>query len=120
MAMGRFTRLCAAGSVCLLVLMLAQQAASAQSDIPEVLTPSLEVPPEPSLYVPTEAPTAAPTAGNITNTTAPVTQQSGISLERLISGVPLLTVALLVPILIVIAALFYTLLKTEQDGERSP
>ncbi len=113
MAMERFTRLCAAGGVCLLVLMLVQSAVSAQSDIPEVLTTSLETPPEPSIYVPTEAPTATPTAGNVTNTTAHATQQSGTSLERLISGVPLLTVALLVPILVVIAALFYTLLKTE-------
>ncbi len=113
-------RLCAAGCVCLLALILVQSAASAQSDIPEVLTPSLETPPEPSIYVPTEAPSAAPTAVNATNVTAPTTQQSGISLERLISGVPFLTVVLLVPILIVIAALFYTLLKTEHEGERSP
>ncbi len=120
MAMERFTRLCTAGSVCFLVLTLVQSAVSAQSDIPEVLTPSLETPPEPSIYIPMEASTAAPTAVSAANVTAPVTQQSGISLERLISGIPLLTVVLLVPILIVIAALFYALLKTDQEGERSP
>lgn len=92
----------------------------AQSDIPEVLTPSLEPPPEPSIYIPTETPSVTPTAVNTTNVTAPLTQQSSISLERLFSGIPPLTVVLLIPLLVVIAVLFYTLLRTEQEAERSP
>ncbi len=91
----------------------------AQSNIPEVLTPSLEPPAEPSIYVPTETPSVTPKAST-TNVTAPLTRQNSISLERLFSGIPVLTVALLVPILVVIAVLFYSLLKTEQEGELSP
>ncbi|MGZ4944752.1 MAG: hypothetical protein ACXV6K_10795 [Halobacteriota archaeon] len=92
----------------------------AQSDIPEVLTPSLEPPPEPSIYIPTETPSVTPTAVSTTNVTTPLTQQNSISLERLFSGIPLLTVVLLAPLLVVIAVLFYTLLRTEQEGERPP
>ncbi len=92
----------------------------AQSDIPEVLTPSLEPPPEPSISIPTETPSVTPTAVNTTNVTAPLTQQNSISIERLFSGIPLLTVVLLIPLLVVIAVLFYTLLKTEQEAERPP
>ena len=90
------------------------------SDIPEVLTPSLEAPPEPSLYVPTEAPSVTPTLTNATNVTPPLTEQNAVSLEKLLSGIPLVMVALLVPILIIIGVLFYSLLKVEQEDELSP
>ncbi len=122
MPMGWFTRLCVSGSVCLLMCVLLQSIVLAQSDIPEVLTPSLETPAEPSLYVPTttEVPSVTPMTVNATNTTVPLAQQSSISLERLISGIPLLMVALLAPILAVIGVLFYTLFKVEQEGELSP
>ncbi|MGZ4902212.1 MAG: hypothetical protein ACXV47_04890 [Halobacteriota archaeon] len=89
------------------------------SDIPEVLTPSLEAPPEPSLYVPTEAPSVTPTLTNATNVTTPLTEQNDVSLEKLLSGIPLVTVALLAPILIIIGVLFYSLLKVEQEDELS-
>ncbi len=120
--MGYLKRLCGAGSVCLLVCVLLQSivltaGAQAPSDIPEVLTPSLEAPPEPSIYVPTETPSAKATAANATNSTALSAQQNSISLEKLVSGIPVLTVVLLVPLLVVIAVLFYTLFRTEQEGE---
>ncbi len=128
--MEHFKRLCVAGSVCLLAFLLCQAIGSAQwtvaqSDLPEVLTPSVEPPPEPSIYVPTETPSVTPVpthaaTANITAPTAPNSQQNSISFERLIGGIPVLMVALLVPLLIVIAVLFYTLLRGEGEGEPSP
>ncbi len=94
--------------------------AQAPSDIPEVLTPSLEAPPEPSIYVPTETPSAKATAANTTNSTVVSTQQNSVSLEKLVSGIPVLTVVLLIPLLAVIAVLFYTLFRTEQENELLP
>ncbi len=96
----------------------AQHQLVAQSDIPQVLTPSLEPPAEPSLYVPPQTPSATPTV-NATNETAPLTQQPGISVERLISGIPFLMVVLLAPLLVIIAALFYSLLRAEQEADRA-
>ncbi len=141
--MGRLERLCVAASMGLLIFVLLQSTASAyveamqagaqserstatwqltvaQSDIPEVLTPSLEPLAEPSIYIPTETPSVTPTQAHTTNVTTPLTEQNSISLEKLVSGIPSLTVVLLVPLLIVIAVLFYTLLRAEQDAEFSP
>ncbi len=119
--MGRAARLCVVGSVCVLMCVLLQSIVVAQSDVPEVLTPSLEPPAEPSIYVPTttEIPTPTPVKVNATNTTVPLAPQNSMSLERLISGIPLLMVVLLAPLLVVIGVLFYTLFKTEQEGELS-
>ncbi len=98
----------------------AQYSSAVPSDIPEVLTPSLEAPPEPSFYVPTEAPSVTPTLTNATNVITPPAEQNSVSFEKLLSGIPLVTVGLLVPLLIIIVGLFYLLLKAEQEGDPSP
>jgi len=87
----------------------------AQSDIPQVLTPSIEPSPELPVLSPSPAPTLSNSTISNTTTIAPIAKQTSPGLDKVISSISPFMVLALIPLLLIIAALFYSLFKSEHE-----
>jgi len=102
------------GEVCTLAMSSALpiDATIAQSNIPNVLVPSIIPSAEPPL--PTTSPTPQPTTVSA-NTTSTATTKSGADLIKVISDISPYLIIALIPLLFIIGALFYFFFMGDQD-----
>jgi len=84
----------------------------AQSNIPNVLVPSIIPSAEPPL--PTTSPTPQPST-TLTNTSSAATTKSGVDLIKVISDISPYLIIALIPLLFIIGALFYFFFMGDQD-----
>jgi hypothetical protein len=87
----------------------------AQSEIPNVLVPSAIPSAEPSLPTISPTPQPATASTNSTNGTAPTSAGNGVDLGKVIGSISPYLIIALIPLLLVIGALFYFFFIGDQD-----
>ncbi|MGZ4852663.1 MAG: hypothetical protein ACXV3D_05685, partial [Halobacteriota archaeon] len=87
----------------------------AQSEIPDVLVPSVVPPAEPMLPQESPTPQASRVSPNTSNSTTQNTAENGFSLSKIVGSISPFFIIALIPLLFVIGALFYFFFMGDQD-----